>query len=205
MKHGPIIAALAAVVPITACDALGIDDTRIRIYEVAPHKGNCQGLFETLCLRVRVPGEEAFQNFLETPRGFDFEWGFAYLIRVEERELDEVPADGSSIRRTLDRLLSRTRVPPGTVFTVTIPSGFLATSAPGRYDLPSESLELQCLEPADCTELDSLVAEESRVHLALAFPESPDSPLLIQSWQARPHQGSSEAIEPLTIQAPAPR
>lgn len=183
MKRTSIIAVLLAGTATVGCDLLGIDDTRHRLLEVAPYKGNCQGLFETLCLQVREPGQDAFQNMYETPIGFAYQWGFTYVIRVEEKELDEVPADASSIRRTLDRQLSRTPVAPGTTFEITIPAELLSAAGPRLYDLQSESLELQCPEELPCEELATLVTAKARLGFTLAFPDPAGDPLVIQSWQ----------------------
>ena len=81
---------------MSGCGILGIDGSETRILEVAPYKAGCIGLFETLCLQVREPDEDSFGNTFTPIRGFSYEWGFTYLIRVEDQDIDNPPADGSS-------------------------------------------------------------------------------------------------------------
>lgn len=183
-----ILATILILCTATAgCSLLGLDDTEERVLEVAPYKGRCFGLFETLCLQVREPGEEDFRNLFETPRRFDYDWGFDYLILVEERELEQVPADASSIRRTVKQVISKEPAAPGTTFELTIPAGALQDDGQGQFTIRAEAA-LVCPEALPCQDLTTLVQEETRLKLTVAFPDTPGDPMEIQAWLPCPEE-----------------
>ena len=189
MRKALFAATIAMAAANAGCDFLGLDDTEERTLEVAAYKGTCFGLFETLCLQVREPGEEDFLNMYETPGGFDYRWGFQYVIRVEERELDRVPADASSIRRTLKRVLSIEPATGGATFQVTVPAGRLQNDGQGQLEIRGEAT-LACPETLPCEELVALAEAEARLRLTLAFPQNPGDPLEVRQWVQCPEDFS---------------
>ena len=92
-----------ALAPL-GCGLFG-EGSEVKTYEVNHYRLECSGVAVTLCLLVRESEAEDFTFMYETPRGFEYEWGYLYEIEVEERELSEVPADASTIRRTLRRAI----------------------------------------------------------------------------------------------------
>ena len=146
---------LAAAVVLGACGILDLDDGTVRTFEVAPFKGSCFGLFPTLCLQVREPGAADWGNLYDTPAGFDFEWGVATVIEVEERTVDPAPVDGSSIRRTLRRVLSRTPEPADATFELFVLATGLEAVGGGRYRVYSGPDVVACDGGATCAGLDS--------------------------------------------------
>jgi len=77
---------------------------------VASYRVTCFGPFETTCLQVRAPGDSAWENFYGTIRGFDYQEGFEYLIRVGWHEIQPVP-DGPSREYRLIRLIEKKPAP----------------------------------------------------------------------------------------------
>lgn len=184
----------AGLIGVTAagCGILGIGDSTVRTLEVAAHKGTCFGLFSTLCLQVREPGETEFSNMYETPRGFQYEWGFEYLIEVEEHDINDPPADGSSIRRVLRKVLSKTPVAPGSTFELTLIGGSgIRSLGPHRYSLFAGPETLACSGPVDCDELAGLVTEERWIRITLAHPEDRGQSFTITGWMACREEGGS--------------
>ena len=177
------LAVVAALAPM-GCGLVGLDGSEIVEYEVAPHKGRCFGLFETLCLQVRTPGEQDFRNLFETPRGFEFEWGYRTVIRVEETPVDNPPADGSSIRRVLVRVLSRVAVEPGTSFDLRLSSEAFTRLGPDRYEVFNGEVVVRCLSEADCDALESVQVAAPELALALAHPARPGDPMDLVSFTA---------------------
>jgi hypothetical protein len=171
---------LSSVLFLTACGIL--DGNSLRLLEVAPYKAGCTGLGPMLCLQVRDVGEEDFRNLFETPIGFDYQWGFEYLISVEEEELDEVPADASSIRRRLDRVLSKTPVTPGSTFELLVAPQGLQPSGDSRYTLFSGPEQIECSIGPPCAELAALIASEVRTLLRLEFPAVLTDPFVLVGW-----------------------
>lgn len=177
------LAAAALILSMPACGILGLDGGTRRILEVAPHKAGCTGLGPWLCLQVREPGETDFENLFETPGGFDFVWGFRYVIVIEEKERDRTDADESSIIRRLDRVLSRTREPPGTTFDIVVATGGLRSTGTSRYSLFAEPVEIECPPDQRCAEFTAAIAtHDDRIRMTLRFPTTLGEPLEIVDW-----------------------
>jgi hypothetical protein len=85
------------------------------IYRVNSYRVPCVGVGPMSCLQVRreTAGETEWQNFYSQIRGFDYEPGFLYRLRVRETRLppEQVPADASSIRYELIEIIEKARDP----------------------------------------------------------------------------------------------
>ena len=181
-------AGLLLLLAAGGCGILGIGDATVRTYEVAAHKGTCYGLFATLCLQVREPGDTEFQNLFETPSGFDYEWGFDYVIEVEEHDVENPPADGSSIRRVLREVLSKVPVASGSTFELTLGGGGLRPLGQDRYSLFAGPETAVCAGTLACDELAGLVRDERWLQVGFAHPEEPGLPFLITGWTRCPEE-----------------
>ena len=82
---------------------LGADD---KILEVAPTKVDCMGIAPMKCLSVREVGGD-WQNFYSPIEGFDFVEGYRYRLQVNVTTIENPPADGSSLRYKLVRVLDK--------------------------------------------------------------------------------------------------
>jgi hypothetical protein len=182
---GWALGAVLVMVLLTSggCGILGIGNPTLRTFEVAPHKGSCFGLFATLCLQVREPGETDFGNLYETPVGFDYEWGFAYVIQVEEHDVENPPADGSSIRRVLRKIIAKTPTAPGSTFELTLVGGSgIRSLGDDLYSLFSGPQQMVCAGSEECAELGRLVMEQSWMRITLAHPPDRQDPFPITAW-----------------------
>ena len=169
------------VLVCAGCGILGIDDSRTRTLEVAPYKGGCVGLFETLCLQIREPGQDAFENTFTPIRGFTYQWGYRYLIRVEDTDIENPPADGSSIRRILLDVLSRTPAEEGLAFDITVAGGTTAEVSPDVYAIEDEA-RVRCPDTLACEDLRSLVVGGARIRFSLIVDGPPGEPFRITDW-----------------------
>lgn len=158
-------------------------DEVLRELEVAPFKAGCTGVGPTLCLQVREDPGADFQNLYETPDGFEYEWGYSYVIVVAERRRDELLADASSITRRLDGVVSRTPVSPGTTFELVLAAEGLRPLGDSRFGLFSESVELTCSEGANCLELEDAALGEAYLRLTVAFGDEPTASMEILAWE----------------------
>ena len=75
-----------------------------KILEVAPTLVDCVGVGQTQCLQVRETGGD-WQNFFGMIEGFTFKPDFSYKLLVNVAKLENPPADGSSLKYSLVRLL----------------------------------------------------------------------------------------------------
>jgi hypothetical protein len=59
------------------------------------------------CFLVKERADQSWQNFYEEIEGFQYEAGFEYEIQVEVRKIANPPADGSSLKYVLRRVISK--------------------------------------------------------------------------------------------------
>ncbi|SFC61857.1 Heat shock protein HslJ [Polaromonas sp. OV174] len=77
-----------------------------KILEVAPTKVNCVGVAPMQCLQVREAGGQ-WTNFHAPIEGFNFQEGWRYRLQVAVEPVQNPPADASSLRYTLVRILDK--------------------------------------------------------------------------------------------------
>ena len=100
-------AALLGLLALGACSFAGADvETRYVDAVTAP----CTGEGVHACLRVRPAPEAEWELFYGAIEGFTHEPGFAYVLEVEVRAVEDPPADGSSLAYRLVRVVSKVPV-----------------------------------------------------------------------------------------------
>ncbi len=65
--------------------------------------------------------------------GFDYAWGYTYVVKVKETKLREPLSDGTQYTYVFDKIISKTKVPEGAQFKLTID--------PNRYYYELDSSE----------------------------------------------------------------
>jgi Domain of unknown function (DUF4377) len=94
-------AVLASV--LLAAILTGCDGGRTFDLYVADQKVTCDaGALITTCLQVRRDPNAAWETYYTPIDGFNFEPGYFYHLRVDEKRIENPPADGPSVR---DRLI----------------------------------------------------------------------------------------------------
>jgi hypothetical protein len=83
-----------------------------RTLEVWPVLVPCVGVGRRTCFRVRETADAPWTLMYSDIAGFSYQPGYLYTIRIREDAVANPPADGSSIRRTVVAVLSRTPAPP---------------------------------------------------------------------------------------------
>jgi len=107
------VLALVSVV-VVACGPAGgpVEKT---IY-VGPRQVDCVGVAPQKCLLIKENPEDDWTMYYDSIQGFDYEPGYEYELRITEEEIENPPADASSIRWTLVELVSKTRSLESTVW-----------------------------------------------------------------------------------------
>lgn len=95
----------------SCCNPSGPGD-RVLTLQVASTKVPCTGMFPTECLQIRSGPEESWGALYEGIKGFTYEPGYEYTLRVSRQTIDNPPADGSSIVYRLVAVLFRQLVTP---------------------------------------------------------------------------------------------
>ena len=98
---------IAALSVLAACGDLLGPDARTITMDVAPERVPCQGFVPQECLRVREHPSTTWTLFYDQIDGFTFESGFEYTLRVRVREIENPPADGSSLSYRLIAVLRK--------------------------------------------------------------------------------------------------
>ncbi|AXF23340.1 hypothetical protein CUJ89_23200 [Burkholderia pyrrocinia] len=95
----------AATAPNAARPAEGRPMTRT-VY-VAPQSARCTGVAPMECLQVRSSPSEPWSLWYAGIEGFAYQPGYLYTLEVDEYHVAQPPADGSSIRWVLKRVVER--------------------------------------------------------------------------------------------------
>ena len=91
------LASVALGVALTGCGD-SPDTTRLWI---GPERVECEGVAPMMCLQVAESAEGDYQLFYDTIEGFDYQEGTSYVIDVSITEVEDPPADASSLQYTL--------------------------------------------------------------------------------------------------------
>lgn len=155
-----------------------------QILFVAPARQACEGVAPQLCYVTTVEGGEA-QLFYEGIEGFEYEWGVFYKIVVETEEIENPPADASSIRYTLVDVLDEEIVDPGTAFSLELPANAIEKLDENLYEFYGEKA-FTCAPSVNCAVLDNVITDggQDTINLTMVFPTVVGSPLIVAQIDA---------------------
>ena len=77
---------------------------------IGPSKVPCTGVAPQDCLQVKKDSSGTWENFYGDIKGFDYEPGYEYTIKVDVTENKNAPADASSLNYTLKEVLTKKKV-----------------------------------------------------------------------------------------------
>ena len=97
---GGVRLALASLV-ISGALAGCSDSTDTTRLWIGPERVECEGVAPMMCLQVAKSEDGDYQLFYDTIEGFDYEEGTSYVIDVSITEVEDPPADASSLQYTL--------------------------------------------------------------------------------------------------------
>ena len=92
---------VALGVALTGCSD-STDTTRLWI---GPERVECEGVAPMMCLQVAESEDGDYQLFHDTIEGFDYQEGTSYVIDVSITEVENPPADASSLQYTLIKIV----------------------------------------------------------------------------------------------------
>ncbi|RQT41772.1 DUF4377 domain-containing protein [Burkholderia cepacia] len=81
-----------------------------RTVQVAPQSVRCTGVAPMECLQVRNGPNEPWSLWYAGIEGFAYQPGYQYTLEIDEYRVARPPADGSSIRWVLKRVVERRQV-----------------------------------------------------------------------------------------------
>ncbi len=75
---------------------------------VASQRGDCVGVAPQKCLYVKMGADTNWTFFYDQIEGFNYEEGYEYVLEVKKVKVENPPADGSSLKYTLVKEVSKT-------------------------------------------------------------------------------------------------
>jgi hypothetical protein len=121
-----IYAALASAIVLLSCES-NENDPGIRqladesTLVVSHYKRDMTGVGPMLGLIIQKGesiGTNDWQFFYDNIEGFDYEWGYVYKLQVAYEEIPNPPADGSSIKTKLVKVISKEKVSDHATFKI---------------------------------------------------------------------------------------
>ncbi|WP_083506393.1 DUF4377 domain-containing protein [Chryseobacterium aquaticum] len=76
---------------------------------IASQTVDCTGVAPMKCLQVKEKETDQWENFYSNIEGFTYEPGFEYELKVKTEKIENPPMDGSSIKYTLIKQVSKTK------------------------------------------------------------------------------------------------
>lgn len=96
---------------ITQCSVQTSDNTNIKTFFVSSEQKDCtNGAGKIKCILVREKLTHKWEYFYDNIEGFNYEPGYEYLLTVSTTKIENPPADGSSIKYTLIKQISKTKI-----------------------------------------------------------------------------------------------
>ena len=137
---------------ITSCqdEEFGVVDIRVNHY-----KQSAIGVAPTFVLLIQEGdkiGTDEWQFHYSGITGFDYEWGYVYDLKIRKSPVDNPPADGSSVEYTLEEIISKKAIEPGSTFEIQLKSSIKGIKDLVTIDEESEYTLLNELS-IDCSNL----------------------------------------------------
>lgn len=147
--------------------------------DIAAEKVPCVGESARMCLLVSEDGGplEAFYDDID---GYTHIWGVATTLRVDRQEIEEPPADGSSVSWTRLATTASTARQAGDSFTLTFDpaqGSFFDVEAGTTDATLVDGTELLCQEAAVCTALAAADEGEATFEVDFLYGEPLDGPI----------------------------
>ncbi|MCJ7932343.1 MAG: DUF4377 domain-containing protein [Chryseobacterium sp.] len=102
----PALALFAMTQCTTTAGASAADE---KTFIVGAQTEDCTGVAPMKCLQVKEKNSESWTHLYSNIEGFTYEPGYEYVLKVKTEKIANPPADGSSIKYTLVKQVSKTK------------------------------------------------------------------------------------------------
>ncbi|MGA0208924.1 MAG: DUF4377 domain-containing protein [Candidatus Nanopelagicales bacterium] len=75
---------------------------------IGPELVECEGVAPMMCMQVAYSADDEYELFYDEIQGFDYSEGTSYVIDVTITEVEDPPADASSLAYTLVDVVEET-------------------------------------------------------------------------------------------------
>lgn len=80
-----------------------------KTFIIASQTVDCTGVAPMKCLQIKEKESDSWGNFYSNIEGFTYEPGFEYVLKIKTEKIQNPPMDGSSIKYTLVKQVSKTK------------------------------------------------------------------------------------------------
>jgi len=167
---------------LTSC---GVSSPMVKTLYLDHYRVECVGVSLQLCFLEKEAVDGAWEYRYDGIVGFEYEWGYTYVLRVREEQRQNPMADESSIETTLLEVISKEKVTPDVPFQLKLttqtqldPGPFIVQKAANLFEFHYEKA-FTCSEEV-CTQLGDLLDENLWVTFEFTHPERPGDPLIAQ-------------------------
>ncbi len=187
-----ILTAFAIALAVVGLVLAGPADAAVEktIY-VAPYQQECSD--GTLCLLASATRGGAPEPLSGQIEGFNYEWGFTYELRIEERTVEAAPP------YALIQIVDKTPVAAGTVFEIALTGTSISDEGDGLYEFYGQ--HFACPNPDVHDILADLIGTDEKIPFKLRFPDRDARPLALVSFLlpgatgwAAPTAGAGDSI-----------
>ncbi|MGL5684091.1 MAG: DUF4377 domain-containing protein [Marinifilaceae bacterium] len=95
---------LASIVICISC-AKNSDTVK---FTIASEQADCMGVAPQKCMLIKIGDAKDWTYFYSAIEGFTYEPGYEYVLEVKEEKVANAPADASSIKYILKKVVSKT-------------------------------------------------------------------------------------------------
>ena len=143
-----------------SCSEENIDIANIRINHF---KQSAVGTSPTLALLIQEGdriGSDEWEYYYSEIRGFEYEWGYVYDLKIKKETVDDPPQDKSSIEFMLEEIISKEAAEGDVTFDIRLKSGpeaYVTGGSSSGYQLLNEQ-EIDCSDL--CQDMTQLLETE---------------------------------------------
>ena len=108
-KNLVILFVLVLTVALYGSLAQGQEKVTEKMLFVGPEREACMGTVPQECYLIKENLEDEWAFLYDEIEGFEYQEGWTYKVRVEERTVDDPPADDAALRLILIEVMSKVK------------------------------------------------------------------------------------------------
>lgn len=175
-------ATLLTIATLAGCGG-SEENTEQKTLSILSQKVICEGLSQRLCLSASGQNDlAAFLPFYEDIRGFTYQWGHNYTLKVKVTDIENPPADGSDMQYSLVSIDSESSDTIGTQYAYSDVELRQHTFTEDEHGYAFLGQPFTCPDTADCDTLVSMSGSGGILDV-LIFRYTGDGEIQLARWQ----------------------
>lgn len=79
------------------------------VLTIASEQADCMGVAPQKCMLIKREGNTDWEFWYTGIEGFEYEPGYEYVVKIRREKVSDPPADMSSVRYVLEKVVSKVR------------------------------------------------------------------------------------------------